>query len=127
MHQIAIFVVVGSAAAFTHLGIARAAVEMLALHPLAANLAGFCMGFLVSFAGHSRWTFPFSPEQMTTARMRFFAVAFTGFVINQFAYAWALRIFGREYYFPILVAVILVVAASTFTLSKLWAFAQPQG
>lgn len=127
MHQIAIFIAVGTAAAFTHLAVARTAVEMLALHPLAANVPGFCMGFLVSFSGHSRWTFPTAREHISAARMRFFVVAFTGFIINQAAYAWALRIFGRDYYFPILVAVILGVAAASFILSKLWAFAQPQG
>jgi putative flippase GtrA len=126
MHQIAIYVLVGSTAAFTHLAVARAMVEMLAVHPLGGNLAGFCMGFVVSFGGHSRWTFPTARENIAAARMRFFAVAFTGFVINQAAYAWALQIFGRDYYFPILVAVILGVAAASFVLSKLWAFAQPQ-
>jgi putative flippase GtrA len=126
MYQLVIYIAVGGTAALTHLGVARAGVELLALHPLAGNLAGFLMGFLVSFTGHSRWTFPTAPENIAMARTRFFIVSFTGFVINQAAYAWALQIFGREYYFPILVAVILGVAFASFVLSKLWAFAQPQ-
>jgi putative flippase GtrA len=127
MHQIAIFIAVGSAAAFTHLAVVAAAVEALALHPLSANVIGFCVAFLVSFGGHARWTFPIAQEQLAGARLRFFVVALTGFAINQTAYAWALHIFGPDYYLPVLFAVLLGVAASTFLLSKLWAFAQPQG
>ena len=127
MHQIAIFIAVGTAAAFTHLAVVAAAVEAMALHPLAANVLGFCAGFLVSFGGHSRWTFPIGREQVATARMRFFLVAATGFAVNQTAYAEALHIFGQDYYLPVLAAVLLGVAAGTFLLSKLWAFAQPQG
>jgi putative flippase GtrA len=127
MRQIAIFVAVGCAAALTHLGVVALAVELTGLAPLAANVIGFGVAFLVSFGGHARWTFPISPERFATARSRFFAVAFTGFVLNQAAYAEALHLFGPRYYLPVLAAVLLGVAVSTFLLSKLWAFAQPQG
>lgn len=126
MHQIAIFIAVGCAAAFTHLAVVAAAVETVALQPLAANVMGFCVAFLVSFGGHSRWTFPIDRRRLATARLRFFLVALSGFVVNQTAYAGALHIFGTAYYLPILAAVVLGVAAATFLLSKLWAFAQPQ-
>jgi putative flippase GtrA len=127
MQQIAIFIAVGTAAAFTHLAIAAAAVELAGLPPLAANVIGFCIAFLVSFGGHARWTFPLAPERFATARARFFAVAVTSFLLNQAAYAEALHLVGPAYYLPALAAVIAGVAISTFLLSKLWAFAQPQG
>jgi len=127
MRQIAIFIAVGSAAALTHLGVVAVVVELLALRPLTANVIGFCVAFLVSFAGHARWTFPLSPERFAAARARFFAVACTGFVLNQAAYAEALNLFGPRYYLPSLAVVLIGVAVSTFLLSKLWAFAQPQG
>jgi putative flippase GtrA len=126
MQQIAIFIAVGTAAAFTHLAVAAAAVELFGVHPLAANVIGFCIAFLVSFAGHARWTFPLAPERFAAARTRFFAVALSGFVLNQAAYAEALHLFGPAYYLPALAAVLIGVAISTFLLSKLWAFAQPQ-
>ena len=126
MQQIAIFIAVGIAAAITHFTVVFAVVETLALHPLAANVIGFGIAFLVSFGGHSRWTFPTSRDQLAKARDRFFLVALAGFAINQAAYAWALHIFGREYYLPILATVILSVAGATFLLAKLWAFAQPR-
>jgi putative flippase GtrA len=125
MRQLAIFVAVGCAAALTHLSVVALAVELTGLAPLAANVAGFGVAFFVSFGAHARWTFPISPERHAAARLRFFAVALTGFVINQGAYAGALHIFDARYYLPILAAVLLGVAVSTFLLSKLWVFAQP--
>ncbi|MGA7325923.1 MAG: GtrA family protein [Rhodomicrobium sp.] len=127
MQQIAIYVAVGSTAALVHLTVVAFVVELLGLHPLAANVIGFCIAFFVSFAGHARWTFPLSPERFAAARMRFFIVAVAGFVLNQVAYAELLRLVGDRYYLPALAAVILGVAVGTFVLSKLWAFAQPQG
>ncbi len=127
MRQIAIFIAVGTAAALTHLAVVAAVVELSGLQPLAANVIGFGVAFLVSFAGHARFTFPLSPERFAAARARFFAVACTGFVLNQAAYAEALHLFGPRYYLPALAAVLIGVAAATFLLSKLWAFAQPQG
>ncbi len=94
MRQIAIFIAVGSAAALTHLTVVAGVVELLGLKPLAANVIGFCVAFLVSFAGHARWTFPLS-QSVTLRRGRaFFAVACTGFVLNQAAYAEVLHLFG---------------------------------
>ncbi len=127
MRQIAIFIAVGSAAALTHLTVVAIVVELFGLKPLAANVIGFCVAFLVSFGGHARFTFPLSPNRYAAARTRFFAVACTGFILNQAAYAEALRLFGPGYYLPALAAVLLGVAVATFLLSKLWAFAQPQG
>ncbi len=127
MQQIAIFIGVGTAAALTHLAVVVAAVEISHIAPLVANAAGFSIAFLVSFSGHARWTFPLEPARMNAARLRFFVVAVSGFIINQTAYAEALHVFGADYYLPALAAVLVGVAISTFLLSKLWAFAQPQG
>jgi putative flippase GtrA len=126
MRQIAIFIAVGCAAALTHLGIVAAVVELLGIYPLAANVIGFGVAFLVSFGGHARWTFPIAPERFAAARSRFLAVALTGFALNQAGYAEALHLVGPRYYLPALAAVVACVSVSTFLLSKLWAFAQPQ-
>ncbi len=127
MRQIAIFIAVGSTAALTHLTAVAIVVELFGLKPLAANVIGFCVAFLVSFGGHARFTFPLSPDRYAAARTRFFAVACTGFILNQAAYAEALHLFGPRYYLPALAVVLVGVAVATFLLSKLWAFAQPQG
>jgi putative flippase GtrA len=126
MRQVAIFVTVGTAAAFTHLAVVAALVELLRLPPLVANVIGFFVAFLVSFAGHARWTFPIARQSYSAARNRFFVVASTGFILNQLAYALALQAVGVRYYLPALATVLLGVAVATFLLSKLWAFAQPE-
>jgi hypothetical protein len=38
-----------------------------------------------------------------------------------------LHLFGPRAYLPALAAVLIGVAVATFLLSKLWAFAEPQG
>jgi putative flippase GtrA len=122
MRQIAIFAAVGALAALTHLTVVALLVEHARLEPLTANVAGFCIAFFVSFSGHARWTFPTAARQYSAARTKFFAVALTGFIINQTAYAAALRFCGDRYYLPLLAAVLVGVAAATFLLAKLWAF-----
>ena len=126
MRQVATFIAVGSAAALTHLATVALLVEAAGLKPIAANAIGFVAAFFVSFTGHSRWTFPISSDRIASTRRRFLAVAFTGFVINQVAYAEALHLVGPNYYLAALGAVLAGVAVSTFVLSKLWAFAEPQ-
>ena len=102
-------------------------VETLALHPARRQ----CNWLWHRVPGQLRRPFaldlPHRREQLATARVRFFVVALTGFAINQTAYAWALHVFGPDYYLPVLAAVLLGVAGATFLLSKLWAFAEPQG
>lgn len=127
--QLLAFAIVGCAAAITHLSVVAFLVEGLHWRILMANVAGFCVAFLVSFSGHSHWTFPQAAGRRTTARKRFFLVALTGFIANQSAYASGLDAMGEKgdaWYLPILVAVIVGVAGFTFVLSKLWAFAQSE-
>lgn len=126
MRQLAIFIAVGCAAALTHLSVVGFLVEEFSARALSANVAGFCVAFLVSFTGHSRWTFPTDGARRSQALFRFFSIALTGFILNQLSYAVSLQLFGPRYYLPILAAVLLGVAAATFLLSKLWAFAQPE-
>jgi putative flippase GtrA len=125
MQQLVAFACVGIAAAATHLAVVGALVETAAVRPIVANIGGFLVAFLVSFSGHSRWTFPTGPGRLRTARVRFFVVALSSFILNQMAYATALSLAGPRYYLPALAAVLLGVAAATFVLSKLWAF-RPQ-
>ncbi len=127
MRQVAIFVGVGTVAAATHLGVVAFLVTKNGLAPLVANVIGFCVAFLVSFCGHSRFTFPMTGPRLRAARVKFFVVACAGFVLNQAAYASALDSVGQRLYLPTLALVLVVVSAATFLLSKVWAFAQPTG
>ncbi len=124
IRQIAIFGAVGCTAALVHLTVVRLLVEAGHWHALTANVPAFCIAFLASFGGHSRFTFPIVPSQRAVALRRFFIVAVIGFLTNQLAFGAGLKVFGEQWYFPLLAVVIVMVAGMTFVLSKLWAFAQ---
>ncbi|MBB1625100.1 sugar translocase [Achromobacter sp. UMC71] len=121
LQQVSLFIAVGCAAAATHWGVAVTCVEALGAAPLLANLIGWLVAFVVSFSGHYRLTFRHSHTPWTIAVRRFFFISAVGFVINESAYAWLLRVTAVRY--DILLALILIaLAVATFITSRLWAF-----
>lgn len=121
LQQISLFVAVGCAAAATHWAVAVGCVEGFGLPPLAANLVGWLIAFVVSFSGHYRLTFRHSRTPWTVAARRFFLISAIGFVINESAYALLLHITSLPY--DVLLALILIgLAFATFAASRLWAF-----
>jgi putative flippase GtrA len=117
------FVAVGCAAGLTHMTVVAILVEAFGWVPTVSNIAAFCVAFCVSSAGHSRLTFPQPPAQRAEACRRYAIIAITSFTLNQTMYSYALDLFGQELYLPILAVVVLAVAAFTFTMSRIWAFA----
>ena len=118
--QLRAFVIVGTAAALTHFLVVSLLVP-LGVHPLVANIVGFGVAFTVSFAGHSRWTFP-AGRARPLAMRRFFAVAVSSFGANELLYAMLLSWTSIGYRVALLF-VLLAVSISTFLISKFWAFA----
>lgn len=123
MKRIAVFVVVGSAAALTHLVVVALLVRELALAPLVANLPAFLTAFGVSFLGHLRGSFRDHDASWRRALPRFFAVAVLGFALNEAIYAALLAWFGRAHYVVALILTLVAVACVTYVLSRRWAFA----
>jgi putative flippase GtrA len=121
--QLAWFVMVGAAAAATHLAVVMVLVEGTGLSPLWANVGGWAVAFIVSFSGHYRLTFSGSGAHLGAAARRFGLISFAGFLANQAAYAVALR-FSRLNYALLLAAVLIGVAVLTFVFSRWWAFAR---
>lgn len=116
------FLVVGGAAAATHLGVVMGLVETLGMAPLLANVLGWAVAFWVSFGGHYRLTFSGSGAALWPAVRRFGLISLSGFVLNQAAYAMALHLSSQNY--AILLAAVLVgVAVLTYVFSRWWAFA----
>lgn len=116
------FLLVGGAAAATHLGVVMLLVEMAGLAPLMANVLGWVVAFGVSFGGHYRLTFSGSGAALGPAVRRFGLISFSGFLINQAAYALALRLSSQNYAL-LLAAVLVGVAVLTYVFSRWWAFA----
>jgi putative flippase GtrA len=118
----AIFILVGSAAALTHLMTVIFLVENAHLPPLVANVGGWLCAFGVSYGGHYLLTFADHAARAFQSIFRFFVLSASGFAINESAYAILLRTSSAPY--PVLLAIILAsVAALTYLLSRHWAFA----
>lgn len=119
--RLASFVIVGGTAAAVHFGVVVALVETKLAAPLVANVAGWLVAFVVSFAGQHRLTFGDRGAPVLQAAPRFFAISALGFAANEAAYAATLHWSGLRY--DVALAVVLVaVAGMTYLLSSRWAF-----
>jgi putative flippase GtrA len=115
------FVAVGCAAAAVHLLVVVMLVGGLGWRPLLANVLGWLVAFVVSFAGHWQLTFHGRGAPLWQAARRFFGISAAGFAANEIAYAALLRWSGLRY--DVGLAMVLVgVAVVTYLLSSRWAF-----
>lgn len=121
IHRLALFVTVGCVAAAVHLGVVVLLVDGLGWRPLVANVLGWLVAFLFSFAGHWLLTFRAQQAPWGRAARRFLAVSAAGFGINELAYALLLR-FSAVRYDILLAFVLVAVAVITYLVSSRWAF-----
>lgn len=119
--RIAFFVAVGCAAAAVHFGMVVMLVELLHVQPLAANVAGWLVAFVVSFLGQWQLTFASRGTPWRHALPRYFLLSLGGFAGNEVAYAVLLRFTPLPYQLA-LVIVLLAVAAITYLLGSRWVF-----
>ncbi len=113
------FLVVGGAAALTHL-----LVFTLTQHqmwPELANALGFCIAFFVSFAGHRLLSFKDASTSVATSFGRFAITALAGFASNELVFVLLLRSLGWPALLA-LIAALVFAAGQTFVLSRFWAF-----
>ncbi|MDB5954723.1 GtrA family protein [Ramlibacter sp.] len=119
--RLASFVVVGGLAAAVHLGMVILLVGTFRWPPLAANVGGWMVAFIVSFLGQWQLTFRTRRAPAWQAARRFLAISGTGFAANECAYALLLH-WSRLPYDVTLAGVLLAVAVMTYLLSSHWAF-----
>ncbi|MFT7116674.1 MAG: putative flippase GtrA [Rhodoferax sp.] len=113
------FLAVGGTAALTHLGVfALVQGHML---PELANAVGFCVAFLVSFAGHRYLSFKDASTSLRTSLGRFAVTALAGFASNELIFMLLLR-WGQLPALLALLAALVFAAGQTFLLSRHWAF-----
>jgi putative flippase GtrA len=115
------FLVIGGLAFLTHLACVLIVVGQFAVPPLAANCLGFIAAFSLSYFGHKNWTFSAGSSDHSTTFFRFAIVAVIGFAVNEGLYAVLLNLFALDYRLS-LVITLCVASASTFILSRNWAF-----
>ena len=115
------FVLVGGAAAATHLLVVGLLVHLAHMQPLMANAGGFLLAFWVSYNGHRLLTFGRTQSRGLAVAWRYFVVASLSFAVNELLYATALHWLPWNYLISLLL-VLLLVSVGTFVLSKTWAF-----
>ena len=115
------FAVVGALAALTHYVIAVSFEHSALLTASQANIAGFAAAFPVSYFGHRKFSFAGHNANHFQSFPRFLSVAVLGFLANQTLVLNALQYTKLPFWFA-LGLVMVIVAVSTYLLSKFWAF-----
>lgn len=115
------FVVVGATAAATHYVVGLAAYTLFGAGAGLANVLGYCAGFPVSYGGQRFWTFARSREPHRVALPRYLLTQLIAFAVSQTLLLLAVRFVPLPFWF-VFGAVLVIVAAGTYLLSKLWVF-----
>ena len=115
------FTIIGALAALTHYLTAVGIEHTNLLSAGQANITGFMVAFPVSYFGHRQFSFTDQTLSHCKSFPRFFSVAILGFIANQTLVLNALH-YIRAPFWLILGMVMVLVAVSTYLLSKYWAF-----
>ena len=114
------FVSVGALAAAVHY-VAALLAHAYGLQPAGANWIGFLCAFPVSYLGHRHWSFRGTQASHVAAFFKFLAVALLGFLGNQ-VLLWLALTYTLLPFWLALGIVMVIVAVSTWLLSRFWAF-----
>ena len=115
------FGLVGIAAALTHMGVFALLREKM--WPEVANVGGFAVAFVLSFAGHRWLSFAGTSTPLAQSLRRFAVTALAGFACNEAVFMLLFRLWD----WPSLLALsaaMVVAAGQTFVLGRFWAFAR---
>lgn len=115
------FTLVGALAGVVHYSVAVGLESGTHISPAWANVCGFMLAFPVSYIGHRKFSFAWRKITHMQAFPRFLLVACGGFLENQFLLLSGLKLFAWPFWI-ILAIVMVVVAATTYSLSRFWAF-----
>lgn len=115
------FGVVGGSAALVHATVF--ALLETRLWPEVANALGFGVAFGVSFAGHRRLSFADTTTPVQQSLRRFGVTALLGLLSNEASFMLMTRWLEWPSW-PALWLAMVVAAAQTFVLGRLWAFAR---
>jgi putative flippase GtrA len=114
------FGTVGLLATVVHVVVGLALTEARLLRPFSANLVAFLLAFVVSYAGHRRFTFR-SGVSHARALPRFFATVATGLVLNQSIVYLAVDVLGWDYIVALAI-VVTIVPVLVYLVLRHWTF-----
>jgi putative flippase GtrA len=115
------FAIIGALAALTHYIVAVSLECSGIVIASSANIVGFIIAFPVSYFGHRKFSFADQDSNHSQFYHEFISVALIGFLANQTLVLTALQYTKLPFWFS-LGAVMVLVAMSTYLLSKFWAF-----
>ena len=120
LREVVRFGTVGAGATLVHLIVAWIANRLGGIPPFTANGCGFVAAFSLSYLGHFYWTFS---RQSGHARHlpRFIVVALFGYALTNLI-VWLVTSNGGYPFEASLGAILVAVPASTWVLSRIWAF-----
>ena len=110
----------GGLATLTHIAVFVALVEWFQMRPLFAAVPAFLAAVSVSYSLNYRWTFKAQgPHQVLLPR--YVLVTLTGFLLNLLITYLFVDVMQLWYGYA-LMAIILIIPAATFLLSRFWVF-----
>lgn len=113
------FLVVGTAAALTHLAVF--ACVQRHMRPELANAVGFGVAFGVSFLGHRWLSFRGTSTPVGQSLGRFALTAAAGFAMNESVFVLLLRVWVLPAGWALALALV-AAAGQTYVLGRWWAF-----
>jgi putative flippase GtrA len=121
-HRFIKFSLVGGASTLLHTLVLFAMLYLFHTSTILANTGGFLTAFILSFLGHSKWTFAYTGKPLL-AVCRFFCIALLAFIANL-----AMMHLLQEYSPATAPALRLLLSIGimpfiTYTLGRVWAFA----
>ena len=114
------FIIVGGLATAVHFVTALSLHHFIALAPLWANFAAFCVAFCVTYIGNYFWSFESSANHLS-ASLKSLAVSVTGLCVSQLI-VWVLTEKAQCPFYLTLFAALLIVPFITFSLNRYWVF-----
>lgn len=118
--QLLRFIGVGGLATITHVLVATIVHKLFSMPEMWSNFSGFCASVLISYFGHSNFTFAAEPNHKQHLP-RFIFVSLTGLAASSFI-VWLISTFTEGSFYLAMVLVALMVPLATFLALRFWVF-----
>ncbi len=118
--QFFFFGVIGGLATLVNAAIFIVLVDILHFEPLLGNFLAFLLAVMVSYFGHSWWTFKHKQHSKEKV-LKFLLVALIGLGINS-TFIWFLMHLLHQSAYIAALPMILITPLATFFINKFWVF-----
>jgi putative flippase GtrA len=119
------FSIVGIVATAAHVSVAIIAVSVAGVFPVVGSVIGFLAAFMISYYGHSRFTFAVA-GQSRDELLRFGIAGLVSFILSTIV-VWVLTSILRVDSKSALVATGIIVPISNYLINRFWVFLHHAG